>query len=248
MVPVRYKGFVSNVYVLISLIQSVIFAAPLSLLLQCVSEDFSALLFLGTFFAIFVCLAAEPLRYASVAFQRVTLTAEGVRCGKSFIPYENIEKISVKAAYIDEWFGFRYIESAIGASQHNEIYTENMICINCDFLGFGRTAKQCIYIPQNRKTEELLMSFCEAYRACEEKHPEASSYVSRVEKKQFILRMVAAVTICLILLGGALLLMANGIDKAYALAFLIPFFVFRFFKSELSSFIRKKVNKNLLSK
>ena len=100
---------------------------------------------------------------APFIYKRVTLTDEGIKCGKNFVKYEDIETIKIYCCY--------HRASKTGSlikvpfeSQIIEVFVGEIICINCDFTGFGfKGSKGRIYIPKNEKTDAILRKHIEKY-------------------------------------------------------------------------------------
>ena len=170
-----YSGFVSNVYVFLNTVISLLFAALASVAVMAFASFGVALLVFPIVAAIIML--ARYL-YSPIPYKAVDLTSDGVRCGKKFVRYADIKSAYITSGRVDEKFGFSFLEDALGIPQHLEIYTEDIICINSEPKGLsGRDAKECIYLPKNKKTDAILRAKSQVYRAVakrydkEEKHP-----------------------------------------------------------------------------
>ncbi|MBQ8689021.1 MAG: hypothetical protein IJ515_01495 [Clostridia bacterium] len=160
----RVKGFGSNIYVALNFVGALFVVLYLSGLAAVSGGGFNALWF-ATVFCIFgAALTLFQRARAPLAYKRFSVNSEGVRFGNRLVKYSEIHSINVSSAYVNEWFGFAAFESLTGRRAHTEIPTEDVICINCEFRGYGRKQTDgCIYVPRNKKTDALLKKYCKAY-------------------------------------------------------------------------------------
>jgi hypothetical protein len=100
---------------------------------------------------------------APFIYKRVTLTDEGIKCGKNFVKYEDIETIKIYCCYHRASKSGSLIKFPF-ESQIIEVFVGEIICINCNFTGFGfKGSKGRIYIPKNEKTDAILRKHIEKY-------------------------------------------------------------------------------------
>lgn len=162
MARIKYKSFVSNRYVFWNMCVSILFGAFLSMLATFGDSIWRSLLCFSLFgTAAFGAFSIQ----APFAYQRIKIDQNGVRCGRMAVSYADIQSISVVTGYVPEWRGVLLM-----GSMYENIYIEDMICINCEFAGFRlRKAKGCMYVPRNARSERLLAEYCAQYApACEQ--------------------------------------------------------------------------------
>lgn len=219
MVRLKYKGFVSNIYVWFKTVQFLLFVAFFSGLIWMVDPFQIALLAFPILCVVFMLI--HYMR-TPIPYKIVSLDADGVKCGKEKIRYEDITQIHISDAYISERFGSVLLENALGISQHIEMYVENMICINCEFQGLkGKRANQCIYIPKNAKTDSILRRFSSTYTAIADKMTgvEKREYNPFGKKKINVFCTVA----CNVFWCALLVLLAeNGFLEYYKVGIVLP--------------------------
>lgn len=235
---VQVKGFVSNIYFYICLAQALLSAGFVISVLPIPHDPKSFLGSLVILCAAVVFLSIPGYVIAPLAYKRFTVSERGIKLGKRFIGYEDIKSITVeRMAYFDMCWGFNFIEHYSGMSQHDEIYLEDMICINCDFGGFQNTAS--VYLPRNRKTDAALRKFCRAYEEIREKKNIPYPEIKTVPTRRIVRAIIFALSVGII---GTLIIGATE-SGYWRLAFLLPFFGLWVFtqamKPALARFFRK---------
>ncbi len=163
MVRMKSKGCVSNIYVCINIICGVAFAALFSFLSCFDGHDFLAIPFVLIFCVCFMLFYGVNSFKAPFAFKKYQINSNGIYCANSFIPFEDIKSICVERGYVQERFGFRFLEELTGIPQHTDIYLEMLICVNCNFVGYSRKPHGRIYIPLNEKSHKLMLQNCRLY-------------------------------------------------------------------------------------
>lgn len=162
MVQLKYRAFASNKYAYIQLFQLgaiAIFSALFTyFLIDDIVFSLVLLIIVPTFFFLFFYLS-NPL-----AYKRVCVNSEGIRCGKTFVKYSDVINVTIVDGYVEEWQGFRFLEKTFGITQSIDYYIGDIICVNCEFNGFKpKNPEKYIYIPKNKKSEEILERYCEKY-------------------------------------------------------------------------------------
>lgn len=212
MVQVKHKGFISNIYVFYNLITAVFFTSLFAVLIWSNREGFPYLLFLCMLPFIFFAVQVIYYIRAPIAYGKYEINAEGVRCREKFIKYEEISRITICESYVAEWFGFRFVETFLGVSQHEKVSIEDMICLNCEFMGYkSKKAKSCIYIPKNKKTDALLKKYCIVYTDLLNANPEkCNRELSMYDGRNTVCIVYTAIMSSIIFIA-CVLLVSNGI-------------------------------------
>lgn len=156
------NGFVSDVYVFISSIEYLLGVLFVITFFITINFDPGILVFIpafSLFYAIYIINHNAP-----VAFWRYTVDSNGIICGKNIITYDEIEHVSITTGYIEERYGHRWLEDAIGLDLHYALWVEDIIVINCTYSGFKpKDKKSLIYIPRNKDTDRILKEHSEKY-------------------------------------------------------------------------------------
>ena len=218
---IKDKGFVSGIYVCVNFISMISFFALAS------TFFFSDDKFLYIAYILFLLLSgiiiqiSQYLR-APAAYRRFAINATGIRCGNIFIKHEDVDYIKICRGYVNERFGFQFFENITGVSQHNEVYVEELICINCSFIGYNRKAsKRCIYIPKNKKTDMIMKAYCVEYvKALEMQSHKLQNKVT--VNSNLKLRITATSILCLLLTVFLMLTFVNGLINIYKMICLFP--------------------------
>ena len=241
---VKNKGFVSNVYVVVNTIITISFLLFFLILFWFDKNKISFPVYMALLLALGTVINFLLYLNAASAYRTYEINNLGIRCGKIRIKFENIEKVSICRGYVEEYFGFSFFERLTGVSQHNEIYVEEMICINCDFEPLNsKKSKKCVYIPKNKKTDALMRKYCKKYEQVKKESDKREKAQTNREIKSRII-MLAFVTLFFVFI--ITLLAMNGFLNVYKaillsvvgllLLFLLSFkpFVTCFFASEIS--------------
>ena len=252
MVPVapKVKGFVSNIYVFLTLIYPVlgflIVANTVSLIL--IEEGFSVMLiplvifllgfFIGGFFI-------GLYRIAPVAYKRFSLSEEGVSFGGRSLKWSEIESINIKCGFVKIWYGHSLFKKSFWMGSYDEIPVEDIICINCDFSTFrGKAAKNCIYIPRNAKTEQVMQEYCPNYAAVADER-DKNPYLPKILRRDTFPGLILITGLCVMVCA---LMISGGISVMGAVLYAVFFFCAwscTHFIIELSTFFRKMILKSL---
>ena len=182
---VQIKGFVSNIYVYTILFVGMIGSTFLSVFYYFVSDSFSVFNIL-IFFSFIIFIFLRRLG-APFAFKRFSLNSEGIKFDKMFLKYAEIKTISIERGCVEE-YNSRFFENLTFINQHDDIFVEEMICINCLYSGFKPKRKNnLIYIPRNRKTDAFMRKYCKAYEnAVEESNQNHTYYPPKSRYRIFI--------------------------------------------------------------
>lgn len=237
----KYSGFVSNVYVLINTVASLLWALFLSVMVMAIHSWRMALVFFPIACVLYILAHYFP---APIPYKAVDLTDTGIRCGKRFVKYSEITTVNIVNGNLSERYGFPFIENSLGVNQHNEICLEDMICINGEPKGLnGRAAKNSVYVPLNRKTDAILREESRVYRTAADRRLKEGRQMPRLTdgiSRSLVVR--AAVTS---LLWGAMLVLlgGNGFFKIYECILIFVIFmilmVVEVFKNQFALLIQK---------
>ena len=251
MVQIKYNGFVSNIYFCVNLLLAIVFGLFFTSLIWLFDNaQVHAVHYLILFcFAVILVIFVEYFRSPAI-FKRVVINSEGIRCGKLFVKYENIEKITVTRGCVYEWFGLSWFQDMTGIPQHAEVTVEDIICINCDFQGFkSKKAKGCIYIPRNQQTDEILRRYSEDYADLSDALLSEGESNFKIRDKYETIRVIG---ISLLLLFVSVLLIFSailGYTSAYKIAIVLPLGIILIllsgFKNHATSFLKKRINEKL---
>ena len=246
MVQMKVRGFVSNVYFYVNLLLSAFLALLFAMLLVIEGRSFSLPNILFPCIVFCFVMLGEFL-HAPKAYKRFSITSSGVRCGKEFIRFEEIEKIAICKGCVHEWFGFRFIENVFGILQHTEIYVEDMICINCDYRGFN--AKNLIYIPRNSQTDQIMRTYCKNYNEISDIRNKETFGGCFSYGERFLGRIIAVCILCLLAVVAMVFAMIYGnvsVYKAIILAsFGIAWMIMAVFKREIAALISKRISRKI---
>jgi len=242
----KAQGFVSNIYVFVNFITAVIGGIFFILLIFLGDNNFyyiPATLFL-VYHAMFSFLT--DYRHAPVAYRRFTVNSEGVRCGKLFVKFENIERIVFRRGYIEEYYGFKFWEDFSGMEQHIEIYVEDMICINCDFEGFKtKKSEECIYVPRNKKTDMLMRKYCDKYATLVNSLADKYENTTQKCKGKISSRVFGVIVLFFMISLITVMLVANDMMSIYKVVFLIPmgllWILLLVFKDRVTMFVSSRI-------
>lgn len=158
----KYSGFVSNEYVIVSIARAVVVSVTLWVALLLINTPLPTVALLQV---LPILMLVSDYFLAPMAFKRVVIDENGIRLGKETISYSQIKSLSIDIAYIRRYWGFKFIENVTGTEQHIDIYCEEMICINCSFMGLDSSNSK-IYIPKNKKTVELMRLYYPPFEGC----------------------------------------------------------------------------------
>ncbi len=205
----NYKGFVSNKLVLYNTLIAASFVATFTSLIVFDQNSVSLGIGVFLFFFTFAFFAARSI--APFAYKRVRIDSCGIRCGKNYLPYSDIEKISVVHGRVKEWWGYRFVKEhhfrAFEALRLPlDVYVEDMICFNCNFVGFKKKATRgCIYIPKNKKTDAILRKYCDKYAGALELEENKPLDMHTTKKRKIVLDFIQCFSFFCLLPSGILL-------------------------------------------
>lgn len=233
------RGIVSRVLVFTNLIHGFVFSLCFSCLIWIFDNGIHVMLvgfvFSNIFFHIFNYLIAP------VAYKKYEISSQGIKFGKIFVDYSRIQSISINKGYVEEWYGFRFIENVFEIPQHNTYFVEDMICINGEFTNFRKA--DCVYIPLNEKNDNLLKMYSQKYVDILNTQPKNELGLAIYDKKQIKTFFATAVPFCLFMCAVLVIFVYNGFIKTYkALIFLPLVFAavfFPFLKGHFTQHLRK---------
>ena len=162
-VQIEKKGFVSSSYVFVNTLLSVIitlfFWSITWMIHASWLEQIGCLLLTGVSSWFTVGYSNAP-----IAYNRYKINSVGIKCGKNFIKYSDIENISIVEGYIEEWWRFRAVKNSMRVQPQTDIALEDIISVNCNFSGFEKKkASCCIYLPKTVAIDKVLRERCVAY-------------------------------------------------------------------------------------
>ncbi len=225
----NYEGFVSNEYALVSIFRTLIVVVVCLVSLLFINASVALIVFFLLFnLLIFV----DNYFLAPMAFKRVRIDQTGICIGRRTIGYSQIKTVSIDIAYIRRYWGFSFIEEHTGIEQHTDIYCEEMICINGNFLGFA-SSNCCFYIPKNKRTVELMLRYCPLFEQCFAKYTPYSFNKSRKDVLSDCFRWCFP-TIALLLI---LCILPIGTENKIAWGIIVFSFLLSFFIHENSHYI-----------
>ena len=190
-----YKCFVSNELVLYNTLISASLAALFAFLF--VFDENSLLLGVGVFLFFFIFVFWAERNGAPFAYKRVRIDPCGIRCGKTYLAYSDIEKISVAHGRVKEWWGYRFTEEHYfrpfeALQLPLDLYVEDMLCFNCNFVGFKKkkATRGCIYVPRNEKTDAILRKYCDKYAGALESEENKPLDMHTTKKRKIVLDFI----------------------------------------------------------
>lgn len=190
-----YKCFVSNELVLYNTLISASLAALFAFVF--VFDENSLLLGVGVFLFFFTFVFCAERNSAPFAYKRIRIDSCGVRCGKAYVAYSDIEKISVARGRVKEWWGYRFTEEHYfrpfeALQLPLDVYVEDMLCFNCNFVGFKKekATRGRVYVPQNKKTDAILRKYCDKYAGALELEENKLLDVHTTKKRKIVLDFI----------------------------------------------------------
>ena len=243
MVSVKASGFLSGIYVKLHLITLVLFASLWFSVIVIDSKDITSVIPFLVFLA-FLCLLFYIRFYvpSPYAYKRFVINSSGIKVDDMEMKFENIKTITIERGYIFEWFGFKFIEKVTGIIQHEEIYLEEMICINGGFEGFK---KKKIYVPMTKETDKAMRTYCDAYAPVANRFASEGRGFITLNKKHEILKIIIMFIAAAIAAAIMIACSVSGIFSVYKAIIVWALIVLNMFVILFKNFVASLLYKRI---